>query len=150
MLWSHLKKRRTLWWINFFKDLCDRGVLLDGNTFHMECLWFCFNEVIQQDLNFVKMHWNTHHIRPSRYETVSGKPDELFFLSERHGVVDQLRPIAETQMEDVISQNDLACSDEDNDYQEYFKYVCDLESLSAPKDWHESLNLFHYLITLAD
>jgi hypothetical protein len=30
-------------------------------------LSFCFNDVIQQDLDFVKMHWNTHYIRRSRF-----------------------------------------------------------------------------------
>ena len=30
--WSHLKKSRTTWWINFFKDLVDRGVFLLNET----------------------------------------------------------------------------------------------------------------------
>ena len=76
-----------------------------------------FYKVVRQDLNFVKMHRNTHNIRASRHETVSGKPDELFFLLERHRGVHQLQLIAETQMEDAISQNHFACVDEDNDYQ---------------------------------
>ena len=74
--WSHLKKSRTTWCINFFKDLCDSGAFLYGNTFH---------EVLQQDLDFVKLRWNTHHIRPSRHDTIPGKPDELFFLPELSG-----------------------------------------------------------------
>ena len=43
----------------------DRGVFLPGNTLHQECLWFCFAELIQQDLDFVKIHWNTHYIGQS-------------------------------------------------------------------------------------
>ena len=105
--WSHLKKSRATWWINFFKDLCDRGVFLDGNTFHMECLWFCFNEVLQQDFDFIKLHWNTHHIRPSRHDTIPGKPDELFFLPELSGGEDQLLPVTEAQLDDVVSQHVL-------------------------------------------
>jgi len=57
--WSHLKKSRTTWWINFFKDLVDRGVFLPGNIYHNECIWFCFNELLQRDLDFVVLHWNT-------------------------------------------------------------------------------------------
>lgn len=79
---------------NFFQDLCDIGVLLDGNTFHMECLLFCLNEVIiHQDLNLFKIHGNIHHIRCSTHDTVSRKPDELFFLSKCHGGVDQYSPL---------------------------------------------------------
>jgi hypothetical protein len=148
--WSHLKKSHTTWWINFFKDLRDRGVFLDGNTFHIECLWLCFNKVIQQDLDFVKLHWNTHHIRPSRHDTIPGKPDELFFLPEHSGGEDQLIPILQTQVDDVVSHSDFANPAEQNDYQEYFKYVCDLQALSEPKDWHETLDLSHYLITLSE
>ena len=59
-----------------------RGVFLPDNTLHEECLWFCFAELIQQDLDFVKIHWNTHYIHQSRHDTVPGKPDELYFLPE--------------------------------------------------------------------
>ena len=120
-------------------------MFLDGNAFHIECLWFCFNKVIQQDLDFVKLHWNTHHILPSRHDTTPGKPDELFFLQEHSGCEDQLIPILQAQVDDVVSQYDFANAAVENDYQEYFKYVCDLQGLSEPKNWHEALDLFHIL-----
>ena len=148
--WSHLKKSRAIWWINFFKDLYDRGVFLDGNTFHMECLWFCFNEVLQQDFDFIKLHWNTHHIRPSRHDTIPGKPDELFFLPELSGGEDQLLPVTEAQLDDVVSQHAFVNAPQENDYQAYFKYICDTQALAKPNDWHKALDPFHYLVTLAD
>ena len=43
-----------------FKDLVDCGVFLPGNTLHEECLWLYFTELIQQDLDSVKIHRNTH------------------------------------------------------------------------------------------
>ena len=60
--WSYYRRSCLTWWITFFKDLMDRGVFLPGNTLHQECLWFCFAELIQQDLDFVKIHRNTHYI----------------------------------------------------------------------------------------
>lgn len=60
------KKSCTTWWINSFKDLVDRGVFLPGNVYHNECIWFCFKELVQHDLDFVVLHWNTHYIRQSR------------------------------------------------------------------------------------
>ncbi|CAB3992060.1 Hypothetical predicted protein, partial [Paramuricea clavata] len=83
--WSSLRRSRTSWWINFFKDLSERGVYISGNIYHNECLWFCFNEILQQDLDFFRVHWNTHYIRQSRHDTIAGKPDELFFLPETFG-----------------------------------------------------------------
>ena len=50
--WSQLRKGCATWWMNFFKDLSDRGILNLGNTIHMEALWFCFNQLLQQDLDF--------------------------------------------------------------------------------------------------
>lgn len=80
--WSYLRRSRYTWWINFFKDMVGRGTLVTGSNLHEECLWFCFAEVIQQDLEFVRLHWNTHYIRRSRHDTVPGRPDELYFVPE--------------------------------------------------------------------
>ena len=70
--WSHLRKGCTTWWMNFFKDMSDRGILNLGNVIHMETLWFCFAQLLQQDLDFFSLYWNTHYIRPSRHETIAG------------------------------------------------------------------------------
>lgn len=87
------KKSCTTWWINSFKDLVDRGVFLPGNVYHNECIWFCFKELVQHDLDFVVLHWNTHYMRQSRHNTVPGRPDELFFLPERsEGVITYSTP----------------------------------------------------------
>ena len=119
-------------------------------TYTTQCLWFCFNEVIQHDLDFIKLHWNTHYICPSRHDTIPGKPDELFFLPECCGVEDQLCPVSETQVHNIVPQYDLVNPILDNDHQEYFKCVCNLQGLSASKHWHESLSLFLYLTTLVE
>ena len=63
--WSYLRRNRSTWWINFFTDLIETGDFTPGNEVEMECLWYCFSGVIQQDLDFVIEHWNTHTIRPS-------------------------------------------------------------------------------------
>ena len=42
---------------------------------------------LQNDLDTVKEHWNTHCIRKSRYNTVAGRPDSIFYLPEQHGGV---------------------------------------------------------------
>lgn len=67
--WAYLRRSHLTWWINFFKDLVDRGVFLTGDVLHGVCIWFCFAELIeliQHDLDFVKFHWNTLYIRHSR------------------------------------------------------------------------------------
>ena len=43
--------------------------MVDGGSFdlsdklHCECLWFCFSKRIQNELDQVREHWNSHYIR---------------------------------------------------------------------------------------
>ena len=68
----------------------------------MACLWFCFAQLLQDDLDKVKEHWNTHLIRGSRYDTISGRPDELFLLPELHrGENGQLYPILDDEIQSI-------------------------------------------------
>lgn len=69
--------------------------MLDGrlvdltSELEMKCLWFGFSKLLQNVLNEVKEHWITHRIRKSRHDTVSSRPDSLYYLPELHGVGDQ-------------------------------------------------------------
>ena len=60
--WSFLRKNRSNWWINFFKNLVKTGDLDTSNDMQKECLWYCFSGLLQQDFNTVKQNWNTHYI----------------------------------------------------------------------------------------
>lgn len=80
--WSFYRHDRSTWWINFFKDLVERGIVDTASELSMTCLWFCFKDILQADLDHVRDHWNTHYIRKSRHDTIPGRPDELFFLPE--------------------------------------------------------------------
>ncbi|PFX14985.1 hypothetical protein AWC38_SpisGene20822 [Stylophora pistillata] len=91
--WSFFRRNRSSWWIDFFKDMVQSGILELGNTFDMECLWFCFSKVLEKELENVKDHWNTHYIRKSRHDTVAGVPDILYFLPENSGLMDCMVPV---------------------------------------------------------
>ena len=86
--WSFYYRNRSMWWRNFFKDLESEGVLDSTSELRMERLWYCYAIVLQNDLNIVKEHWNSHRIRKSRHNTDSGRPDSLFYLPEHHGAVE--------------------------------------------------------------
>ena len=66
-----------------FKDMVDSGLFDLGNTLHMQCIWFCFHGVLQDDLDNVRLHWNTHRIRSSRHGTIPGIPDVLYHLPDQ-------------------------------------------------------------------
>ena len=76
-----------------------KTILCGGNSFstiHLTCqleevwLWFCFGELLQQNLNEVKEHWSSHNIRGSRQDTIKGWPDSLCCLSGACGGVTAL------------------------------------------------------------
>lgn len=146
--WSFYRRSRATWWINFFKDLMEQSVFTPGNDLQMECLWFCFSSLIQRDLDTVKDHWNTHLIRRSRHETVSGRPDELLYLPELHSAQDFKHPVSEEQCHYVL-ENYVDSGECHNDFQEYFNYVVDTAELTTPDDWREALDLYNQLIKFA-
>ena len=80
--WSQFARQRPNWWRQFFQDLVSRNEFHLTDNFQAEALWFAFSGLLQDELKFVKEHWNTHRIRENRYGTVSGRPDALYYLPE--------------------------------------------------------------------
>ena len=99
-------------------------------------------------LDSVKGNWNTHFIRRSRHETVSGRPDELFYLPELRSSQDYKKLVTEEQCQYVL-ENYLDADESDNDYNEYFQYVVDTAGLTSPDNWREALDLYNRLIEIA-
>ena len=147
--WSFLRRHRTSWWIDFFKDMVESNVLSLGNELHMECLWFCFAHLIQTDLDKVQEQWNSHYIRKSRYDTVAGIPDILYLLPEDFGKHDCMFPVSNQQIEAMEVHCQL---DEQNTniYSEYFESVLTEMGLQLPTREEEALQLFQLLISLQD
>ena len=52
-----------------------------------ECLRFCFNHLLQQELDQFVMEWNSHRIRRNQRSAVAGIPDQLFWMSHLSGIV---------------------------------------------------------------
>lgn len=99
--WSFFSKNRTVWWRNLFKDMESAGEIDLTSEMSKACLWYCFHGLLQQECDFIKEHWNTHYIRKSRHETVSGRPDSLFFLPEVHHSEDMIKPVSSNDIEYV-------------------------------------------------
>ncbi len=137
------RKSCTTWWINFFKDLVAQGILDLSSELDMECLWFCFAELIQKVLNEVKEHWNTHSIRKSRHDTVSGRPDSLFYLPNHSGGNEYMISVPETEISYV--REHVVELHHSNIYQDYFDYALQACSYNKPNDWREALQLYNVL-----
>ena len=113
----------------------------------MECFWFCFAELIQQDLDFVKNHWNTHTIRTSSRNTIPGKPDELFLFPKNKGGEHRLHPVTLEEIE-VVAENLLQFDEEVNWFQDYFHYLFTNINIRRPTSWMDALNLYRELMQI--
>ena len=143
--WGFFRKSCSTWWMNFFSDLVTEGTVNLTSELEMECLWFCFAGILQKILNEVKEHWNTHYIRGSRYDTVKGRPDSLYYLPERYGITDQfLLPVPQEEMQYACEH--LVERVEDNEYQSYMTYLVQSCHLKQPNNWREALQLYKILL----
>ena len=87
--WSFLRRECADWWINYLKNVRERGIYNDGNNIHVECLKFCFSEIIQKELHRVARLWNLHKIRPStNADSPHGRPDILYHIPLTSGTRD--------------------------------------------------------------
>ncbi len=64
----------------FFAGMKDNEILDISNKLSIECPWFCFHQILQNDLNMFRKHYNSHRIIKSKYCSVSGFPNVLFYL----------------------------------------------------------------------
>ena len=143
------RRNRSGWWINFFKSLAEQEIFNPGDEIQMACLWFCFAQLLQDDLDKVKEHGNTHLIRGSRHDTISGRLDELFFLPELHGGVDGLlHPILDDEIKSM--QENLTYEEEENIHQGYFEYVLENTEFQLPHSVEEGLSLYKELLEIAN
>ena len=139
-----LRKRWSSWLINFFKDMIERGDLDTSNPMH--------------ELNEVKDDWNSHYIRGSKYQTMPGIPDKLYFFPEDFGTTDHKHLFdaadqLEAEYEISCTPTDAnASNNEENqstDYFLYFNYALDTLGMDVPNNWREGLPTYRRLLSVA-
>ena len=101
---------------------------------------FCFSILIQNELDKVVGHWNSHYIRQSRHDTVPGVPDILYYLPENSGAVHSLLPVPQAKLHEVEPQCHIDI--EEDLYKEYFEYIMETEDLEYPANVEDTFNLF--------
>ena len=140
--WSFLHKQETSWWIDLFNNLTSSGIVDLADPLEKACLWFCFASLLQQHLNEIREHWNTHYIRKSCHDTVSGRPS-LLFTRGSWGEPNLSLQVPEQQIN--YASLHLVEKLEDNDYQEYFNCVMENSQMPSPANWQDALRPFFFL-----
>ena len=155
-LWSHYKRTYTNWIIDYFKDMVTNDDLCLGDRSHMECAWFVYSRLLQNDLDKMKLEWNTHLIRKSRHARVTWMPDELYYMPELYGYQQRGLRINSNVLPWVWNQRvihgeaDNVLNEIDEDLHSYFRYVVDQLGISLPpRDWVEAKTIYNTIISAA-
>lgn len=147
--WGLFRRGCTDWWINFFKDMRDSGLFVDDDEIHKECLKFCFMRVLQQELDKVAIHWNTHRIRPSRNpDSPPGRPDTLYFVPQSVACHDYVTAVSEDEIE--IAQETCTERSPNKGCSPHFKELSEMimedKGLQLPLDAYEARQLYFDLL----
>ncbi|XP_048588204.1 uncharacterized protein LOC116615414 isoform X1 [Nematostella vectensis] len=151
--WSQLRKSNSDFWITYFKDLRDRGLFDDNDLVQCSSLKFCYQGLIQDELDKVVKHWNTHRIRPyHNQETPPGRPDVLYNLPSLQGTQDYKSCIdlddATFLAEKLCKKpNAFGCTEE---FSDMFKMLMEEHNLQMPNDVVEAEDLYVNLIHLTE
>ena len=125
--------------------MIDQGELNTDNEFDLACVCYSFGELLQKELDEVKLTWNVHE-----YETVSGRPNELFYLPELKGVEDQLKPYDQANLEEVDNYVESLEQEEVDgprcEFYEYFDYLMEFYNFQRNDDWEATLKNYRMLM----
>ena len=86
-------------------------------------------------------------MRRSRFDTVAGRPDELYHLPYNFGGSQFLQNVSIEQINDMHAYFEQP---ESNMFQEYFEYASAQTDFPKPSNWNEALNLYRHLVNVAN
>jgi len=146
--WSYYRRNRSSELINLFKDFVEDVIFNPANELHIASARFCFGELIQKDLDSVVECWNSHVIRPSSTETVSGIPDELYYFPEHTDAENRklnangrdLQEVRDYVESGTVINNDEICF-------EYCIYSSAALNISGPLNWDKAIEMFLHILT---
>lgn len=144
--WSFFRRCRSQFWIELFENLSEYGAFHPHVSREIDCLRFCFMDIIQQDLDAVRREWNTHRIRPSTgAQCPAGIPDELYYLPQPPAVQCLLTdtPPLPVQLMERLEQR-RSC--EDVDFGLYLDYLCQHQGFHMPVDVDTATSLYFDLV----
>ena len=85
-------------------------------------------------------------MRRSRFDTVAGRPDELYHLPYNFGCSQFLQNVSIEQINDTHEY----CGQPESKKQEYFEYASVQTDFPKPSNWNEALNLYRHLVNVVN
>ena len=143
--WSTLRRSNSDWWMNFFKDMRDMGLYNDGDPLQVECLRYCFMNVLRNELHQVAKLWNLHRIRPSvNSDSPPGRTDLLYFLPQATDTINYATAVDEDDLDvsEYLADVTNASNSADPAFAELAQIIMDEQNLRMPESAEEARRLY--------
>ena len=110
----------------------------------LDCIHYCFLEIIREELNCVKEDWNSHIISRSRNSGPTGRPISMYHLPHLYDKQDCVQRINKEETEEFDS---VVCCDSVLDFS---RTIIPNNGIITPKNPSEALNLYLFLLEKVD
>ncbi|CAL8375385.1 unnamed protein product [Arctogadus glacialis] len=118
--WCTLRSECTQFWMDHFDQLKADG-LYDDSFIDKSLVQFCFQEVIQEELDEVAAIWNDHRIRASHNPRApSGRPSMLYAVPNLYGAQNFVQQVDNTRIDLCLED----CSFKDYPCDEDLYHIC--------------------------
>ena len=143
--WSILQRDRIGWWRKFFNDIVDLDLFSSDDPAQVDCIKFCFMNLIRQDLHSILSDWNTHIISRSRNGAATGRPDSLYYLPHLRGKLNYSAQVDNEEIEQFAHITNMP-RDFSREFEQFAAIAVEEERL-RPSTVAEAFDLY---ITLLD
>ncbi|KAK6178305.1 hypothetical protein SNE40_010196 [Patella caerulea] len=145
--WSKFGMMGMTTWINHFKAMSDAGIIDTSEELDIQCIIFCYINLLRTELERIVEMWNTHSIRRSRNsQQPYGKPDVIYCLPELNGSQDYLQLLNTNELatlSEALVKTTPCCKEE---FRELFLLTMDLNGKTQPSNMLEADDLLVYLL----
>ena len=117
--WSKLRQDRPGWWKSFFQDMIDLGLYDPTDHVQVECLRYCFMDIVRKELNSIAVEWNQHIISRSVNGGPSGRPDTMYFLPHLYDAENYLENVDSTEIESIYQDVTSSPKDFSDEFKEF-------------------------------
>ena len=145
--WSHLQRDRIGWWKQLFQDLVDLGLFSNDEPVLIDCIRFCYIDLLRNELKSILDDWNSHIIAPSRWNGPRGRPDTMYFLPHLYEKENYKIEISEDEIDDFYPAVTTALPDVSQEFQEFARTVIRLNGNTTypPNNVFEATELYVFL-----
>jgi hypothetical protein len=150
--WSKFGSKGMNTYIDHFKQMTHVGIIDTSNSLDVDCCRFCYADLLREELEEIRMLWNTHYIRDSRNQnSPPGKPDVLYHIPEMSGGIDCKQGMNEAELNavsDILTNtpNNVSCAE----HQELFQILMTEGNISKARTLDEAADNLVYLLDKID